>query len=108
MTTQLDLLADYPRARRSDPETSHEAAERIKSNGNLSRQQHAALALVRCHPGSTTWELAEYQSRERGENVFHAERWIGRRLGELEPIHISKGTPRIVRGRSAHAWWANR
>ena len=65
---QLDCFApmtDTPRARRSDPETSHIAADRIKASGVLGKQQAAVLEAVRRYPGSTAVEIAKLAGIDR-------------------------------------------
>jgi hypothetical protein len=90
-------LTDTPRARRGDPETSHEAAEAIKASGELGRQQQAVLAAVRRWPGLTSLELGARMNMNR---------WaVARRLPELEPVHVRKGEPRLVNGRRHVTWW---
>lgn len=91
------LYADLPRARRSDPETSHEAAEAILKTGELGRQQLAVLAAVKRWPGLTSLELGAR---------MEINRWaVARRLPELEPVHVRKGEPRVVNGRRHVTWW---
>jgi DNA-binding MarR family transcriptional regulator len=99
---QLDLvermLADTPRARNSDPITSHIAAARIKAIGTLAAHQTKILAAVRSHPGSTYVELAALTGLER-----HA---VGRRLGEIQSAgYIKPGQPVNRGGRLMRAWY---
>ena len=90
------LIADLPRARRSDPVTSHEAADAIKASGELGRQQLAVLAAVRKWPGLTSLELGAR---------MEINRWaVARRLPELEPVHVRRGEPRVVNGRRHVTW----
>lgn len=110
MTQQLDLwseprraippaiLTDTPRSSRTDPVTSHEAADAIKASGALGRQQQEVLAAVRKWPGLTSLKLAARMQRDR---------WmVARRLPELEPIHVRKGDEfRTVNGRRHCTWW---
>lgn len=94
---QPTLLSDTPRARARDPVTSHEAAEAIKSSGELGRQQLEVLAAVRRWPGLTSLELGAR---------MEINRWaVARRLPELEPMHVRKGEPRVVNGRRHVTWW---
>lgn len=107
---QLDLLADTPRARRNDPETSHRAAARIKASGALGRQQALVLDYVRRFPGHTSAELARRMAQARDDTAatWSAYRpMLGRRLPELEPVHIRKGAERIceVTGFQCLTWW---
>ena len=92
-------VADTPRARRSDPETSHEAAEAILDSGELGRQQRAVLAAVRRWPGLTSLELGAR---------MEINRWaVARRLPELEPVHVRKGEPRAKRFERARSLLAS-
>lgn len=91
------LLADLPRSRATDPETSHEAADQIRRSGELGRQQLAVLEAVRRWPGLTSLELGAR---------MNINRWaVARRLPELEPVHVRKGEPRLVNGRRHVTWW---
>lgn len=97
---QLDAFApftDTPRARRSDPETSHLAAERIKPK--LRAQQQAVLDALARWPGSTAVELAH----ETGLDRY----LVSRRLPELVPVHARRGKPRVcsVNGTPMTTWY---
>lgn len=83
---QQALFTDTPRARRSDPETSHIAAARIKVSGVLANHQHLIARAIRAQPGMTYTEIAEVTGLER-----HA---VGRRLKELQPLHARPGETR--------------
>lgn len=110
MTAQPDLFADTPRARNSDPATSHRAAERVKLTGALGRQQALVRDLVQRFPGHTSAELAMHHALERGQG---AGGWalyrpmIARRLPELAPVHVRKGEARVcdVTGQQSLTWW---
>lgn len=91
------LLADTPRARRDDPETSHKAAERVRRTGLLRGHQTKVLETVRQHPGATYVEIAEFAGLER-----HA---VARRLKELEPVYLKRGPERVVNRRPLTTWW---
>jgi hypothetical protein len=94
------LLADLPRARRRDPQTSHQAAEGIRRSGELGKQQRAVLEAVRAHPGKTAVELAALSGLNR---------WaISRRLPELQPVHVRRGPPRdcTINRRPQSTWFA--
>ena len=115
MTAQLSLwsdqvraprfsrpVTDTPRARRTDPVTSHEAADAIKASGELNRQQQDVLAALRRWPGSTSLELAGRMQVSR--------QVTGRRLPELAPIYVRQGNPsagefRVVNGRRHLCWF---
>lgn len=83
----LDLFQPYtdtPRARRSDPETSHIASGRIRPK--LRKQQRAVLDALTRWPGSTAVELAH----ETGLDRY----LVSRRLPELVPVYVRRGRPR--------------
>jgi hypothetical protein len=98
---QPDLFApltDAPRARRSDPVTSHLAAERVKPK--LRKQQEAVLAALTRWPGSTAVELAKVAGLDRY--------LVSRRLPELVPVWARRGKPRVctVAGTIQGTWYA--
>jgi hypothetical protein len=97
--TYCPPLTDTPRARRTDPETSHMAAQRIKASGALGCQQSAVFAAVRQWPGSTAVELARLAGMDRYA--------VSRRLPELEPVHVRRGEARTceANGRPQVTWW---
>ena len=70
----LDFAA--PRARTTDPLSSHEAATAAEASGLIGRQCAAVLELVRRTPGMTSSELA---ARHRMDRYV-----IARRLPDLE------------------------
>lgn len=91
-------LTDTPRSRRDDPETSHIAADWIKSSGVMNGHQRLVLATVKTHPGLTYVEIAKQCGLER-----HA---VARRLKELEPLHIQRGKMVKRPGpRPLLTWW---
>lgn len=107
----LDLFTDTPRARTSDPATSHIAARRIKESGALGRQQRVVCELVKAKPGRTSAELAlDYAIHELSMRGWQALRpMIARRLPELEPVYVRKGEARPceVTGSTCVTWWPN-
>lgn len=62
MQQQLDLLASgaprFPRARRKDSRSSHEAAAIIEKSGRAAEQLQQVLEGLRRFPGCTSHELA--------------------------------------------------
>lgn len=104
---QPSLFADVPRARNSDPETSHLAAERIKATGALGKQQRVVLDLVREFPGCTSAELAKFHACQTGADFGQWRFRVARRLPELAPVHIRRGKPRECRvnGTPAGTWY---
>lgn len=100
-------LIDVPRAAKADPDTSHLAAARIKASGALNRQQQRVCDFVEIHKGFTSAELAKsYASVHSGIWQQHRP-MFGRRLPELEGVHIHKGEPRVCRvtGSPCVTWW---
>lgn len=94
------LLSDTPRARATDPQTSHEAAEAIKASGELGRQQAAVLALVRRFPGRTSIELAALSERRFDRYQ------VARRLPELAPVYVRRSDAVVeINGRRHHTWF---
>ena len=69
-------LFDAPRARTTDPLSSHKAADDADRSGLIGRQCAAVLELVRATPGMTSAELA---ARHRMDRYV-----IARRLPDLE------------------------
>lgn len=66
---QIPLDFDHARARRSDPETSHEAASKV----NLAKRKAEVLAALKTFPdGATSYTVAKYmkQGIERISPVF--------------------------------------
>jgi len=95
-------LTQTPAARRTDPVSSHLAAEAMDASGRRASQQHRVLRAVRRYPGRTSAELAELIGMDRYA--------VARRLPELEPRHVEKGPIRIceARGTRATTWWPTR
>ncbi len=94
------LYTDTPRSRSTDIESSHAAADEVKSSGRLAIQQSQVLAAVREWPGRTSRELAQY---------MHCDRYlVARRLPELESAgKVRKGGLRecAIGHRLACEWW---
>jgi hypothetical protein len=106
---QLDLLTDTPRARTTDPATSHRAAARVRAD--LGRQQQLVLDWVQCFPGHTSAELAQEIARARDDDPRLWPKYrpmLGRRLPELVPVHARKGGARRceVTGEECITWYA--
>lgn len=105
-TATYDIFDPRFLARSDDPETSHEAAERV---GEFAAGHHRKiLAVLRRHPlGLTAYEIADHCDLEP-----HA---IGKRLGEMERLHMIRQslnedgaelTRKTPSGRSARVWVA--
>ncbi|RMD87034.1 MAG: MarR family transcriptional regulator [Alphaproteobacteria bacterium] len=65
-----------PLARRTDPVTSHQAADRMRTSGAARTHAEKVLAFVRANPGSTGHEIAA------GTGLAQVE--VIRRLGDLQ------------------------
>lgn len=106
------LLADLPRARATDPETSHVAAARVKASGHLRESQQAVLEAVRRWPGRTAPELGELLAGTPVRGKSRPAGWwryeISRRAPELVPMHLSRGRARecTVNHTLQHVWEA--
>ena len=98
--TQMGLTFDPPRARRSDPVTSHLAAQEMYETGAADRQAQSVLGMVQMRPGMTSAGLAAH---------FGADRYmVARRLPELEArglVRKGKSIRCPVSGRAAVTWW---
>ncbi len=98
----VQMARTRPRARRTDPATSHEAAEFVGATGSAAAQCGFALAAVRAFPGCTSQELA---SKVDGDRYM-----LARRLPELRDDRLVRNdgdgarTCKIT-GRSALTWW---
>lgn len=89
-----------PRARATDPQTSHMAASDAIRSGRMAEQHATVLAAVRSQPGRTALE----HDRSHGWD-----RIAGRRLSELERYGlVRKGPVRRCEagGRPSVTWWA--
>lgn len=75
-------------ARRSDPDSSHQAADAAERSGLARQQREQVLALVRAYPGRTSAELAALSPNLNRYQV-------ARRLPELaERGLVRRGPPR--------------
>lgn len=96
----MDLFNVFaPRARATDPASSHAAAAEIEASGAAAAHRAIILAAVRAHPGRTSLELAGITGLDR-----HA---ISRRLSELRDDGlIEQGTMRAcsVNGHQMLVW----
>jgi hypothetical protein len=92
---------ETPAARRSDPETSHEAAEHHTRSGARADQQAQTIAAIRAFPGRTMQELSELTGMDRY--------MLGRRVSECETAGAIRRMPKRkcrVTGRMAEPWEA--
>lgn len=99
------IRVETPAARRTDPESSHLAAEHITKSGARSDQQNKAVEAVKQFPGHTSHELATLTCGKR--NVIDWRYALARRLPECQTAgRVRKGPMRAcsVTGRKAHVW----
>ena len=102
-----NLLADLPRSRAADPDTSHQAADKVRRSGELGKQQLAVLEAVKRWPGRTSAELGQLIAQQRQEDVTRWRYTAARRLPELTPVHIRRAKPRKCEatGNPATTWY---
>ena len=74
----FNFYPDAPRARRSDPLSSHRAADEVAPH--LSGQRRAVWEALKKHPGRSSKELSEVSNLDRY--------MIARRLPELEQFGL--------------------
>ena len=92
------LMADLPRSRALDPESSHDAAEAIRRSGALAGQQKAVADAVRRWPGLTSLELAARLRFDRYQ--------VARRLPEIETAgQVRRGEIKTINRRKHLTWW---
>lgn len=91
-----DSLWAAPLSRRTDPDTSRRAAERVVTDGTTKRHEAECLRLIREFPGRTSLELAGCGT----ELTYHQ---IARRLKHLEELKLIR---REDRGGTGAVWWA--
>jgi len=92
--------ASKPLSHRTDPDTSREAAERLRTSGKLTGQRKAVLEALHECDGSTHGELG----------AFMGVHWLtpARRLPELARVGLARrGEPRVcrVKGSKCTSWW---
>jgi hypothetical protein len=88
-----------PIARRTDPPSSHAAAQEMERTGRRTAQSEAVLEMVKLHPRRTALELARLSRLDRYT--------VSRRLPELERRGlIRRGLTRdcTVNGRPMLTW----
>lgn len=92
------LMADLPRSRAQDPESSHDAADAIRRSGALAGQQKAVLEAVKRWPGLTSLELAARLRFDRYQ--------VARRLPEIETAgQVRRGEIKTINRRKHLTWW---
>lgn len=105
------LIADLPRARKTDPKTSHDIGEHIRRTGQLRESQRAVLEAVRRWPGKTACELGALLDGTPIRNLNRTSTWwrfeVSRRAPELRAALLVKhGKPRecTVAGTPQTTW----
>ena len=100
------IAPTFPRAKSSDPRSSHEAAAEMERSGRDKAQTEAVLAALKRHDGATTAELALWS----GMDLYA----VRRRMTELASgkdgrVHQEKPTDDIepceVSGKRVCRWW---
>jgi len=102
------LRADLPRSRLSDPDTSHQAAEKVRKSGQLGKQQRLVLDAVKRFPGKTSAELGQLIASERSEDAVVWRYRAARRCPEVSVTGlIRRRSPRTceITGHPAMTWW---
>lgn len=97
----FDTLQPTAAARRTDPRTSHEAAELVESTGTAADHRAMILQAIHDGPGRTSGELAASLGLTNVQT--------SRRLPELERdnlIHRGKARTCKHKGTSMLTWWA--
>ena len=93
---QAELFSPMPRARKSDPATSHVAAQKAAGSANAHRQR--IVAALRAKPGMTYREIAEATGLEPVA--------VGRRLIECERMNMARPGKDVRQGlRIMRTWW---
>lgn len=111
MPKQFDFFAAFDAkeitrselARGTDPQTSHEAAEKLIQTGTASNQRNACLAVLQQEDGLTSAEVGQ-----RLGGGYNARYVAGRRLPDLEKLKlVKKGTIRVCQANQTKAvtWW---
>jgi hypothetical protein len=100
----LDQLEQRPPiARKTDPDSSHLAAEEVTVSGRRDAQKEIVLVAVKKYIGATSAELAAHYGFDRY--------MVARRLPDLEKDgDVAKGQElRVcqISGRKAVTWWPN-
>lgn len=95
--SQLGLFEGFPGARRTDPNSSHIAADRVHGENIAQRQRDEVLAMLKRWPGSTSKELASLSGLDR--------HLCGRRLPELEAGGYVNATGRAPDAKHELRWW---
>jgi len=89
-----------PAARRTDPDTSHEADEAVTRSGRRHTQREKVADALTRWPGRTTAELAEKMGTDRY--------MVARRMSECETAGDAlRGQKRRCNstGKTAETWW---
>jgi len=98
---------ETPAARRTDPESSHLAADHITKTNARSDRHHAILRAVQENPGLTSRELAKLSGGDRHEFAKRLPelRTAGAVLNPKDENGKRKLTKCSVGGMLAMTWW---
>ena len=83
------IPVETPNVRSTDPETSHQAAQRMTESGKRISNQRLLWIAVTQEPGRTAAELGEVTGLGQHE--------ASRRLAELNGVMVQRGEPRKCR-----------
>ena len=96
--SQLGLFEGSPAARKSDPNSSHIAADLVHSKTQIAKsQRQEVLRALKKFPGSTSKQLAHLAGLDR--------HMLGRRLPELEIEGDARCTGRHPEAKHELIWW---
>jgi hypothetical protein len=93
-----------PRARSTDPATSHRAAERVRRSGKVQAQRSILAQLVALYPGSTATELARHSMIHHDAVVLGAD-VTARRYCACRRLPECAGIEARDEGGRERAWW---
>ena len=106
--TQPSLFDVDPRKmrRNTDPESSHEAAERVTRSGKAASQRERVYGAVKLHPGWPARGLADFlaflDSRLSRSEWYYA---VCRRLSELRSKGLIRSELREHEGKKLQHWY---
>ena len=89
------LNFEAPRSRRTDPPSSHRAAEDLQKSGGAESQRMLCLELVKKYPGRSSKQLSQLSGKDR--------HMIAKRLPELrDKFQLVRVTQD---GKEDQRWW---
>jgi len=96
--SQLGLFGGFPAARKTDPNSSHIAADLVHGQTNIAKSQRSqVLAALKKYPGSTSKQLAQLAGLDRT--------MVGRRLPEMEIEGDARCAGRDPEAKHELIWW---